>query len=147
MKIHFFFSNFFTLFQGYNSKLRHKKVLGLHPNVYLLSSVIKDELNEANDDGHTASIGKQVRRPKSQRLQTLKREKLAAMRNLKERKVSLRNYMKRIGSLSEKYDRRAQAEGFTKKREGDSDAEFSENEDIPIQKSQQKIQLIIQFQI
>ena len=103
-----------------------------------MSSVIKDELNEANDDGHTASIGKQVRRPKSRRLQTLKREKLAAMRNLKERKVSLRNYMKRIGSLSEKYDRRAQAEGFTKKREGDSDAEFSENEDIPIQKSQQK---------
>ena len=36
--------------EGYNSKLRHKKVLGLHPNVYLLASVIKDELAEAHDD-------------------------------------------------------------------------------------------------
>ena len=37
--------------EGYNSKLRHKKVLGLYPNVYLLASVIKAELGEANDDG------------------------------------------------------------------------------------------------
>ena len=46
--------------EGYNSKLRHKKTLGLHPNVYLLASVIKDELGEAHDDGDSASFGIEV---------------------------------------------------------------------------------------
>ena len=46
--------------EGYNSKLRHKKVLGLHPNVYLLASVIKDELAEAQDDGDSAAVGIEV---------------------------------------------------------------------------------------
>ena len=46
--------------EGYNSKLGRKKVLGSHPNVYLLSSVIKDELAEALDDGDSASFGIEV---------------------------------------------------------------------------------------
>ena len=46
--------------EGYNSKLRHKKALGLHPNVYLLASVIKDELSEAHDDGDSAAFGIEV---------------------------------------------------------------------------------------
>ena len=46
--------------EGYNSKLRHKKVLGLHPNCYLLASVIKDELGEAHDDGDSAAFGIEV---------------------------------------------------------------------------------------
>ena len=52
------------------------------------------------------------------------------MKNIKMHKVSLRNYMIRIGSLSEKHDCRAQREGFSNK-ESDSDAEFFEDEDIP----------------
>ena len=50
------------------------------------------------------------------------------MKNIKSHKVSLRNYMIRIGSLSERHDRRAQREGFANK-EGDSDTEFFDNEE------------------
>ena len=32
----------------------------MHPNVYLLASVIKDELAEAHDDGDSAAIGIEV---------------------------------------------------------------------------------------
>ena len=50
------------------------------------------------------------------------------MKNIKSHKVSLRKYMIRIGSLSEKHDRRAQKEGFANK-EGDSDAEYFDDEE------------------
>ena len=51
--------------EGYNSKLRHKKVLGLHPNVYLLASVIKDELYEAAQCYHFYYIVTQEKKVQS----------------------------------------------------------------------------------
>ena len=42
--------------ESYNSKLGRKKVIGSHPNVYLLASVIKEELCEAHDDGDSAAL-------------------------------------------------------------------------------------------
>ena len=36
--------------EGYNSRLAHKKKLGDHPNVYLFASVVKEELEEGEDD-------------------------------------------------------------------------------------------------
>ena len=50
------------------------------------------------------------------------------MKNIKSHKVSLRNYMIRIGCLSERHDRRAQKEGFADK-EGDSDDGLFDEED------------------
>ena len=47
--------------EGYNSKLGRKKVIGSHPNVYLLASVIKEELGEAHDDGDSAALGIEVK--------------------------------------------------------------------------------------
>ena len=44
------------------------------------------------------------------------------MKNIKSHKVTLRRYMIRIGSLSERHDKRAQKEGFANK-DGDSDDE------------------------
>ena len=41
-------------------KLGRKKTIGSHPNVYLLASVIKDELGEAHDDGDSAALGIEV---------------------------------------------------------------------------------------
>ena len=46
--------------ESYNSKLGCKKVIGSHPNVYLLVSVIKEELGEAHDDGDSAALGIEV---------------------------------------------------------------------------------------
>ena len=70
----------------------------------------------------------QVRQPKSKRLKTLQREKLAAMKNIKSHKVSLRNYMIRIGCLSERHDRRAQKEGFADKQCDSDDGLFDEED-------------------
>ena len=49
------------------------------------------------------------------------------MKNIKSHKVTLRRYMIRIGSLSERHDKRAQKEGFANK-DGDSDEEFFNDE-------------------
>ena len=53
------------------------------------------------------------------------------MKSIKTHKVSLRNYMIRIGGSSERHDRRAQREGFADKEA--SDAEFFNDEDSPNQ--------------
>ena len=50
------------------------------------------------------------------------------MKNIKSHRVSLRNYMIRIGGLSERHDRRAQKEGFADK-ECDSDDGIFDEED------------------
>ena len=50
------------------------------------------------------------------------------MKNIKSHRVSLRNYMIRIGGLSERHDRRAQKEGFADK-ECDSDDGLFDEED------------------
>ena len=53
---------------------------------------------------------------------------MVAMKNIQEHRLSLRDYMIRVGSLSEKHDRRAKKEGFAK-TDGDSDGEFSDNDE------------------
>ena len=54
------------------------------------------------------------------------------MKNIKSHKVSLRNYMIRIGGLSERHDRRAQKEGFADKECDSDDGLFDEEDSTSI---------------
>ena len=54
------------------------------------------------------------------------------MKNIKSHRVSLRNYMIRIGGLSERHDRRAQKEGFADKECDSDDGLFDEEDSTSI---------------
>ena len=80
---------------------------GDHLNAYLLSNIIKRELQNAEDEALQAQLGKKVRQPVSKTRQVLKKTKKAAMTDLRDHNTNLRTYMIHMGSLSEKYDKRS----------------------------------------
>ena len=54
--------------EGYNSCLAHKKKLSDHLNVYLFASVVKEELEEGEDDALYSESGNTVKRSRPKNL-------------------------------------------------------------------------------
>ena len=93
----------FIFATGYNSKLGKN---GDHLNPYLLSDIIKTEIQNALDTATQSKHGKTVRKPVSQALKTLKLRRKNAMIDIRDHNTDLSTYMLHMGTLSEKYDKR-----------------------------------------
>ena len=90
--------------------------------------VVKEELYEGVDDRTTAVIGKNCRKGAPKQHESLLKQKTACMQNLHDRVIELRKYMIRMGSLTSRYENRAQLEGM-EDDEDEIDLEEFEDQD------------------
>ena len=102
--------------ESYNYKIAKKHTK--HPNVYLLSKTIKQELVQAHNDAIAATMGKTVRKPKTAKYKALRKDKKEAMNELRDYRISLRDYMIRMGSATDKFDTQSKVEGLNSDDEG-----------------------------
>ena len=86
--------------EAYNYRIGHRKALGhaVHPNPYLLISVLKDELQNGIDDCLAAAIGNPNLKTFRSRINVIDRKK-NLMKNLHEHDTDLCTYMKAMGVL------------------------------------------------
>ena len=61
--------------EGFNSKLAKNRSINKYPNVYLLSTVIKEELLEGIDDASVCGMGMLVRKARSKLQKSLNSQK------------------------------------------------------------------------
>ena len=92
--------------EGYNYRIGQRKGLGIHPNPYLLTGVIRNELKKSVDDDIAASVGNpNIRKNKTYNIDINARRK-ELMKSLHEKEIALPDYMVAMGALSLKHDKR-----------------------------------------
>ena len=114
--------------EAYNSKIAKKHTK--HPNAYLLSKTIKTELLQSTNDAIAAPMGKKVRKPKSAKYKELRKDKKNAMNELRDYRISLRDYMIRMGSATDKFDTHSKTVGLDSDEDIVDTGEFEEEDDL-----------------
>ena len=85
-----------NLAEGYNFKLGAKSSISKHPNPYLLTAIIKDELNIAKDNALVLVMGKTNRR-KNTKYETLRKYQDNMMDMYSKDNIELYVYMQSMG--------------------------------------------------
>ena len=91
--------------EGYNYRLSNQKAIGRHPNIHRLSEQLRNELSKAAANAMQATVGNPNKKS-STKMKKLRRKKLALMKNLHKRRLSLSDYQIAMGCLTTSLDDR-----------------------------------------